>query len=234
MAADAARLAELEERLGHVFTDKSLLEQALTHVSHSGAGTKAMSYQRLEFLGDRVLGLCVADLLYARHPEAPEGQLSRALADLVRKETCAAVAESIGVGACLRMGKGERKSGLARKPAVLGDACEALLGAVYLDAGLPTVDTVVRRHWLERLPDMTTAGVDPKTALQEWAHTRGLPEPRYAEVDRTGPDHAPVFRVAALVEGLEPCEGQGRSKRIAERAAAEAMLAREGVAGGMP
>lgn len=225
-----ARLIEFQERLGHRFADISLLEQALTHVSHEGGGA-GRSYQRLEFLGDRVLGLAIADMLFAQFPQAPEGQLSRALADLVRKETCAAVAEAIGIGANLRMGKGERKSGLARKTAVLGDACEAVLGAVYVDAGFVVADGVVRRLWAERLPDMQSAGADPKTMLQEWAHTKGLAEPRYVETGRSGPDHAPVFQVTATLDGLAPSEGQGRSKRLAERAAAEAMLKREGVAG---
>lgn len=228
--ADAG-LSELQERLGHRFSNLGLLEQALTHVSHSVNGDRGASYQRLEFLGDRVLGLAIADMLFRRFPEAPEGQLSRALADLVRKETCASVGEAIGIGPNLRMGKGERKSGLARKTAVLGDACEAVLGAIYVDAGHAAADAVVRRLWADSMPDVQTAGADPKTMLQEWAHTKGLSEPRYAEIDRTGPDHAPVFRVMATVGGIAPCEGQGRSKRLAERAAAEAMLAREGVTG---
>lgn len=224
-----ADLAELETRLGHRFADRSLLEQALTHasaVSPDEARTK--SYQRLEFLGDRVLGLSVAAMLYETAPDAPEGHLSRALADLVRKETCAAIAAEIGVSAALRVGKGERRNGLAKKPAVLGDACEALLGAIYLDGGFPASDRVIRALWAGRLPDLDAGTVaDPKTALQEWAHTRGLTEPRYSEIGRTGPDHAPMFRVLASIPGLADAEGQGRSKRLAERAAAEAMLNRE-------
>ena len=227
-SADAAQAA-LEKRLGHRFASRALLQQALTHASAlSQDEARLKSYQRLEFLGDRVLGLSISTLLFEQFPEAPEGHLSRALADLVRKETCAEIAEEIGVGPALRMGKGERKTGLARKTAVLGDACEAILGAVYLDAGFAAVDAVIRSHWAARAPDLTAGSTaDPKTALQEWAHTRGLVEPRYEETARTGPDHAPVFVVSAHIPGLIPATGEGRSKRVAERAAAAAMLARE-------
>lgn len=223
------RLAALEERLGHRFANRALLEMAVTHASYlSPEDARLKSYQRLEFLGDRVLGLTIANLLFTRFPEAPEGHLSRALADLVRKETCAAIAEELGLAAALRVGKGERKNGLARKLAVLGDACEAVLAAVYLDAGYDAAAGVIERHWLRRIAGIDAGRVvDPKTALQEWAHTKALPEPVYKELGRSGPDHAPRFRVAALVQGLAPSEGEGKSKREAERAAAEAMLARE-------
>ncbi len=228
MAGDD-RLSPLEDRLGHRFANRALYEQALTHasaVSPDEARTK--SYQRLEFLGDRVLGLSVARMLYERFPDVPEGHLSRALADLVRKETCASIAAGLGVGAALTIGKGERKTGLAKKQSVLGDVCEALLGALCLDAGFEAADAVIRRHWAPLIPDIGAgAGADPKTALQEWAHTRGLTEPNYSEVGRSGPDHAPVFRVTAHLPGLAPAEGTGSSKRAAERAAAAALLARE-------
>jgi len=227
MSAD--RLAALEDRIGHRFADRRLLETAVTHASFlSPEDARLHSYQRLEFLGDRVLGLTVADMLYTRYPDAPEGQLSRALADLVRKETCAAVALDLDLGAALRVGKGERKTGLARKAAVLGDACEAVLAAIHLDAGFAAAAAVIERHWAARIPDIGAGRTaDPKTALQEWAHTKGYTEPTYKELGRTGPDHAPRFRVMAVVPGLGPAEGEGKSKREAERAAAEAMLARE-------
>lgn len=223
------RLDDLEGRLGYSFANRAFLAQALTHASFlTPDEARLQSYQRLEFLGDRVLGLTVAAMLFDRFADAPEGQLSRALAELVRKETCAAVAQDLGIGPHLRIGKGERRNGLAKKPTVLGDVCEALLGAVYLDGGFAAADRVIRTLWDGRVPDISGgAGIDPKTALQEWAHTRSLPEPRYQELDRTGPDHAPVFRVAAVIAGLAPSEGEGRSKRAAERAAAERMLARE-------
>lgn len=227
MAQDA--LAALEDRLGYRFQRRGLLEQALTHASaltQDDARTK--SYQRLEFLGDRVLGLSIAALLHARFPDAAEGQLSRALADLVRKETCADVAGELGVSAALRIGKGEKKTGLNRRVAVLGDACEAILGAIFLDGGFAAAEAVVRRHWQARVPDISGgATADPKTALQEWAHTQGLAEPHYRETGRSGPDHAPVFRVEAVLAGRPPMAGEGPSKRVAERAAAAAMLARE-------
>lgn len=224
------KLAALQQRLGYRFQDRSLLERALTHASAVAPDeARASSYQRLEFLGDRVLGLSVAALLYERFPDAAEGHLSRALADLVRKETCAAVAGDLGIGLALRVGKGERRNGLARKEAVLGDACEAILGAVLLDAGFETADRLIRQLWSSRLPEVGSAvTADPKTALQEWAHAQGLSEPRYRETGRTGPDHAPVFNVVAVIDGLANAEGAGRTKRAAERAAAEAMLAREG------
>lgn len=228
MAADN-RLADLQDKLGHRFANRALLVQALTHSSAlSGDDARVKSYQRLEFLGDRVLGLAVARLLYETFPDVPEGHLSRALADLVRKETCAAIAADLGVGPALAMGKGEKKSGLGKKQSVLGDACEALVGAICLDAGFEAADAVIRRLWGPLMPDIGAgAGADPKTALQEWAHAQGLTEPTYRETGRTGPDHAPVFVVEAMVPGLAPAEGSGKSKRVAERAAAAAMLARE-------
>jgi ribonuclease-3 len=224
------RLPALEARIGHTFADRALLEQALTHASAVAPDeARTQSYQRLEFLGDRVLGLVVAEMLFRRFPDAPEGQMSRALADLVRKETCAAVAVEIGLGAALKVGKGERRNGLAKKIPVLGDACEALLGALMLDAGFARAEEVITALWQGRIPNLDLpATADPKTALQEWAHTKGLPEPKYVEKGRSGPDHAPRFIVAATVPGLAEAVGEGRSKRAAERAAAEAMMAREG------
>ncbi len=228
--SEPKKLDDLEARLGYRFANRSLLEQALTHASFLPADdARGGSYQRLEFLGDRVLGLTIAAMLFERYPDAPEGQLSRALADLVRKETCAAVAADLGLSAHLRLGKGEQRSGLGKKIAVLGDSCEALLGAIYRDAGFAAADSVVRALWTNRVPAMTATSADPKTHLQEWAHTRSFSEPRYVEQSRVGPDHAPVFRVHAIVGSLAPAEGQGPSKRHAERAAAETMLKREGV-----
>lgn len=226
-----ATLENVQRRLGHTFSQPALLRTALTHASAVLPDeARQESYQRLEFLGDRVLGLAVARLLFERFPEAPEGQLSRALADMVRKETCADVAVELDLGAALRIGKGEKRSGLARKEAVLGDACEAVLGAIAMDAGYERAAEVVRSLWTPRLPALDAAvRTDAKTALQEWAHSCGLPEPKYRELERSGPDHAPVFRVAACVDGLAESEGSGRSKRAAERAAAETMLMREGV-----
>ncbi len=222
---------DLEARLGHVFADRSLIERALTHIS--GATSKEGrlgSYQRLEFLGDRVLGLAIASLLMETYPTADEGELSRRLAELVRAETCAEVAQAMDVGPYIRLGAGEAGSGGRRKAAILSDVCESVIGAVYLDAGYTAAAALVERFWRERLLAPRRPLRDPKTELQEWAQGRGMPAPLYREVARSGPDHNPQFLVAVTIDGVEEAEGAGRSKRAAEQAAAEAMLQREGVA----
>ena len=223
-------LDALEGRIGHAFGDPLLLTRALTHASK--ATGRGASYQRLEFLGDRVLGLAVADRLYATHPEADEGDLSRRLAALVRRETCAEVAAGWGVGAHLILGQGEVMGGGRRNQTILADVCEAILGAIYLDAGFPAARAVVEAHFQSAGPTGALGGRDAKSTLQEWAMSRALPVPAYAVVERTGPDHAPRFRIAALVEGLEPGHGEGASKRVAEQAAARAVLEREGIGQG--
>ncbi len=225
-------LGLLEARIGHSFGDRGLLELALTHISKAGA--RAGSYQRLEFLGDRVLGLAVADILYAALPGADEGELSRRLAGLVRRETCAAVAGRWEVGPHLALGQGEVAGGARRNPTILADVCEAILGAVYLDAGYARAREIVEAAF--RPAEITGAprGRDAKSALQEWAMARGLALPVYAVMERSGPDHAPLYRIAAQVEGLEPGIGEGPSKRIAEQEAARAVMAREGIAEGGP
>jgi ribonuclease-3 len=227
-------VSALQARIGHVFADTSLLERALTHVSAlpAQAQRRADSYQRLEFLGDRVLGLTVSDMLYEAFPEAEEGELSRRLADLVRKETCADVARDWGVGAVLRLGEGEAQTGGAQKSAILGDICESLLGAVFLDAGYGAAEALVRRFFSEKMRNPVRPLRDPKTALQEWAQARGLPTPVYRQVGRSGPDHAPVFSIEVSVNGFEPALAEGTSKRFAEQASAQNFLEREGVVGG--
>jgi ribonuclease III len=225
-------VAALEEQIGYVFKDRKLLERALSHRSLP-AGPKARldSYERLEFLGDRVLGLAIAGELYRRYPEENEGQLAKALATLVRVETCADVALTLRLDRCVRMGKGERKASLQNRTVVLGDVCEALLGALYLEAGFAAADALVRRLWTMKIEDCVRESADPKTMLQEWAHAKGLSEPKYSDLNRSGPQHKPVFTVLAHVEGLADSEGTGPTKRTAERAAAVAMLRREGVEG---
>ena len=227
-------VSALQARIGHVFADASLLERALTHVSAlpAQAQRRADSYQRLEFLGDRVLGLTVSDMLYEAFPEAEEGELSRRLADLVRKETCADVARGWGVGAVLRLGEGEAQTGGANKSAILGDICESLLGAVFLDAGYGAAEALVRRFFSEKMLNPVRPLRDPKTALQEWAQARGLPTPVYRQVGRCGPDHAPIFSIEVGVNGFEPALAEGSSKRFAEQASAQNFLEREGVVGG--
>jgi ribonuclease-3 len=224
------RLAE--RNLGYVFTDETLLINALTHVSSLKATSRrADSYQRLEFLGDHVLGLIVSDMLYRAFPEADEGELSKRLADLVRKETCADVASSIGLDAAVKVGGVGAGADERLRRAILGDVCEAVIGAIYLDGGHGAAADVVGRLWGPRLRRPMRALRDPKTVLQEWAQGRGLPTPVYREIDRSGPHHNPRFRVAVELPGLAPADGDGGSKRAAEKAAAKAMLEREGVTG---
>jgi ribonuclease-3 len=224
---------ELEERIGHSFAEKSLLDSALTHISALSGKSRASSYQRLEFLGDHVLGLVVSDMLYRAFPKADEGELSRRLADLVRRETCADVARSLDLGAVIKLGASEANAGGRVRLAILADVCEALIGAVFIDGGYPAAASMIERLWSERMRTPARPLRDPKTVLQEWAQARGLPTPSYREVERTGPHHDPEFRVAVALPDFKPAEGIGRSKRAAEQAAAAAMLAREGVEAGV-
>jgi ribonuclease-3 len=220
---------ELEQKTGYTFADNALLDGALTHISALSGKNRVASYQRLEFLGDHVLGLVVSELLFRGFPNADEGELSRRLADLVRKETCADVARSIDLGAAIKLGASEANAGGRQRIAILADVCEALIGAVFLDGGYQSAMAVVEQLWGERLRTPANPVRDPKTALQEWAQARGLPTPSYREIARTGPHHDPEFRVAVLLPELMPAEGLGRSKRAAEQAAAAALLSREGV-----
>lgn len=220
----------LEDRIGYRFTDPALLDSALSHISAlKGARNRVGSYQRLEFLGDHVLGLVISDMLFRAFPRADEGELSRRLADLVRKETCTEIARGIDLGAAVRLGASEANAGARTRPAILADVCEALIGAVYLDGGLVAAEALIGRLWQVRMKTKAEPLRDPKTVLQEWAQGRGLPTPAYREIARSGPDHDPQFRVAVQLPHLAPAEGSGRSKRAAEQAAAAAMMKREGV-----
>jgi ribonuclease-3 len=224
----------LEKRIGHRFSDPKLLENALTHVTAvSGSRKRAESYQRLEFLGDHVLGLVISDLLFRSFPKAEEGELSRRLADLVRREACAEAALAMDLGPHIRLGGGEVSSGGRRKMAILADVCEAVIGATFLDGGLPAAAQLIERYWHARMLEPSRPLRDSKTMLQEWAQGRGLPPPVYREKERRGPDHKPEFRVAVELPGFAATEGKGASKRDAEQAAAAAMLAREGIGAGM-
>ena len=220
----------LEERIGYHFADKDLLERAVTHISAASGGARVNSYQRLEFLGDHVLGLVVSDMLFRAFPKANEGELSRRLADLVRKETCAEVAKAIDIGPALKLGSSESSAGGRLRTTILADACEALVGAVYLDGGYAAAESFVGRFWNDRMLKPPRPLRDPKTMLQEWAQARGLPTPTYRELARTGPHHNPKFRVAVELPDRPPAEGLGSSKRAAEQAAAAAMLTSVGVA----
>jgi ribonuclease III len=223
----------VEEQIGHVFADAALLTTALTHVSAlKNPADRWGSYQRLEFLGDRVLGLVVSDMLFRAYPNADEGELSKRLADLVRRETCAQVAATMGLLDAIKLGAvGAGDASDRLRKSVLGDICEAVIGAVFLDGGYPAAQKMIERAWGERLRKPMRALRDPKTVLQEWAQGRGLPTPTYREVERSGPHHDPRFRVAVELAGLGAAEGLGGSKRAAEKAAALALLEREGVAG---
>ena len=214
-------MAGAAARLGHDFRRPELLIEALTHPSMATGGDN----QRLEFLGDRVLGLVIAEALLARDPEASEGRLAPRLNALVRKETCAEVAAALDLGAALRMGRSEMLSGGRRKTALLGDAMEAVIAAVYLDAGFAAARELILRHWGPRIAAAEAQAPDAKTALQEWAQARGLPPPAYADLDREGPDHAPVFSVEARLGDGRAARGRAASKRAAQQRAAEALLA---------
>ncbi len=225
--------AAIEARIGHQFADPSLLTAAITHVSALKSSHKrGESYQRLEFLGDHVLGLIVSDMLYRAFPNADEGELSKRLADLVRKESCAEVAKSLDLLDDIKLGAVGAGAGARLRKSVLGDICEAVIGAVFLDGGYPAAAEFVTRNWTERMQKPRRPLRDPKTVLQEWAQGKGLPTPVYREVERTGPHHDPQFRVAVDLPGLAPAEGIGGSKRAAEKVAASVMIEREGVGGG--
>lgn len=221
--------AALERAIGYHFRNPALLDNALTHVSALSGGSRTGSYQRLEFLGDHVLGLVISDLLYRAFPRADEGELSRRLADLVRRETCAEVARAIDLGAAIKLGASEASAGGRVRTAILADVCEALIGAVFIDGGYAEAAAMIERLWGERMRVPARPLRDPKTLLQEWAQARGLPTPVYREIARTGPQHSPEFRIAVALPNREQAEGLGSSKRAAEQAAAAAMLAREGV-----
>lgn len=215
-------LGPLEETLGHRFRDRELLKRALTHAS----AATALSNERLEFLGDRVLGLVVAEILHARHADESEGALTVRFHALVRAEACARVAEAAGLSAYVRLAGAGFDSSRARA-AILSDVCEAVIAALYLDGGMAAARQFVERYWADmfRDPGMGAEMRDAKTRLQEWAQGRGLPAPAYRELSRTGPAHAPHFIIEAMVEGLAPQEGRGDSKREAEQDAAAKLLA---------
>jgi len=230
---DAARL------IGHEFDRPELLVEALTHPSalakpgkgrrRGRRGAAPPNYERLEFLGDRVLGLVVADLLWRRFPDEPEGHLTRRLTQLVRREALARVAGEMGLRRHLRLSPAEAASGAARNPGILADVVEAVIAAIYLDGGLSAAFAFVERHWMLLIAEMETAPPrDPKTTLQEWAQGRGLGLPDYRLVESSGPDHARQFTVAVAVKGQDEASATGRSKRAAETGAAAALLERLG------
>lgn len=221
-AADAVLLDWAEQSLGHRFVDPSLLRRALTHNS---AAQGAASYQRLEFLGDRVLGCAIAAMLFAAHDEA-EGKLTARLHALVEGPANAEVARHLGVEARLIMEPSARLKGLAASDNVLGDVAEALVAALFLDAGWPTAQAFVLKEWGRLEAEGRQALSDPKSRLQEWALKRRLGMPSYIVIDRQGPDHAPTFTIEASVRGHPVAQASGTSKQEAEKAAALLLLER--------
>ncbi len=232
MQNDRIDYAEIEHRLGYSFSDRALLQRALTHTSAISPGKRVEhSYQRLEFLGDRVLGLSVADLLYRRFPNAKEGELARALNSVVRKETCADVARELALGEVTQMDKSEIRNGGRNKASVLADVCEAVIGAIYLDGGMQAAHQFISRTFASHLNATSKPQVDAKTKLQEWAQGRGLAPPQYEEVERTGPAHSPVFSISVYIEGFDRLVARGPSKKTAEQSVARKFLCREGILG---
>ncbi len=219
-------LADLEAWLGYQFRDQDLAALALTHLSAQAAG--GLSYQRLEFLGDRVLALVVAERLYTAFAKASEGELAIRFNKLVRKETCAEIAAQWDVGPHVVLGLGEARGGGRKKMAILSDVCESLIAAVYVDGGLEAARALILRSWGDRFTADAEPARDAKTAVQEWAQARALAAPRYEEVARSGPAHAPLFVMRVVLPGFEPETGEANSKRAAEQAAAQAFLDRWG------
>jgi len=218
---------ELERRIGYRFNDRDLLERALTHSSVGEGAREVRHNERLEFLGDRVLNLCAAERLMALYP-VREGEMSRLLASLVNYHACARIARKVGLPDAMRLSASATKVGARKSDAVIGDACEALIAALYLDGGLEAARAYFLTFWDDEFARLDEPEVkDPKTQLQEWAQGRGLPLPSYAIVSREGPDHAPEFTVEVAVEGYPPERAQGRSRQDAEKAAAQLMLLRQ-------
>lgn len=211
--------AWLEATLGHKPVDPALFERALTHASHNEG-----NYERLEFLGDRVLGVIIADWLYTLFPDEPEGALSRRLNVLVSRDTCAEVARKVGLAPYLKLGKQALSDGAFESDNILGDAVESLIGALWLDGGLPAAQAFIRKAWADRVDSHDKAPKHPKSALQEWAAANNRKAPAYEIVGRSGPHHAPTFVVKVSIKGVGEAEAEGLNKQEAETAAAEALL----------
>ncbi len=218
----SADMMAFATRIGHDFARPENLVRALTHPSIGSANRD--NNQRMEFLGDRVLGLVMAEALIAADKSAAEGVLAPRFNALVRKETCADVARAVDLGKVLRLGRSEMKSGGRRKEALLADAMEAVLAAVYLDGGFDAARAVVLRLWGDRITAVDEDARDPKTALQEWAQARGEPPPSYTEIGRDGPDHQPMFQIEVRLSSGPSAHATAGSKRQAEMAAAQALL----------
>ncbi|MBI1405116.1 MAG: ribonuclease III [Caulobacter sp.] len=218
----------LERRIGHVFADRALLERALTHSSVGDGAVKVRHNERLEFLGDRVLGLLAAERLLKLYPEAREGEMSPRLANLVNGKACARVGRRLEIGAALRMSSSANRMGVRDNDNTLGDAVEALMAAIYLDGGLAAARGFFDEGWSEEFSQLEQPRPkDSKTRLQEWAMGQRLPVPAYTVIEQTGPAHAPRFVVEVAVRGHDSERGEGGSRREAEKAAAAAMLLKQ-------
>ncbi len=227
MSAATKLAANLEVDIGYRFKDPQLLQLALTHASFDAGKVQRSVHhnERLEFLGDRVLGLAIASMLYENHPDFNEGDMAQRYNAQVRKETCAAIALSIDLGGYLKLGPSEIKSDGRNKKTVLGDACEALIGAIYVAGGSSQAYDFIAKYWADRLNEANrNVMLDAKTTLQEWAQAQGLKPPQYEVQSRTGPDHAPHFIITAEIAGRPKSEGVGASKRLAEQDAARNFL----------
>lgn len=222
-------MEELESRLGYQFKSPQQLSRALTHASATKFNKDGQQYERLEFLGDRVLGLVVSELLFETFPDAAEGELSLRLNALVNGKTCALVADQISLHEFIRTGSDLKHLTSKRMQGVRADVVEAVIAAIFLDGGLANASNVVRKLWGDRLFLADAARRDSKTALQEWAHANNCGTPTYELVNQQGPDHDPVFTVKVILQDYQGSEGKGRSKRSAEQHAARIVLEREGV-----
>ena len=224
-------LSALTAQLGHPFANKALLNDALTHPSlggvkrtHGRGPPTGQRYERLEFLGDRVLALVIAAWLFERHPNEPEGSLAKRLTALVRAETLADIAEGLALGEYLKMSAGADETGTRANRTVLADACEAMIGALYLDGGLSVAERFIRTHWAALVDQAIAPPEDAKTALQQWAQARGQGLPIYEVLSTTGLSHAPVFAVRVSLANGRAAVGEGGSKRVAEMAAAKLLM----------
>ena len=218
----------VQDKLGYRFRDPQLLELALTHASVAEGARKQADNERLEFLGDRVLGLMIAEALMEAFPEAEEGELSRRFHALVSREACADVARYLELGSAVRLAAGETKSGGRTNPTILGDTCEALMAAVYIDGGYDAVIRSFAPLWRQALHDSENASrSNPKSFLQEWAVAHGKGAPAYNLTGRRGPDHAPIFTIEVVIDGLAPQSATGRSRQEAEKTAALGLIERE-------
>lgn len=222
----AARYDEIAKRIGYEFKNRALLRHALTH---SSTKRKRDDYERLEFLGDRVLGLVIAEQLFRSRPDDREGHMSARHSGLVRGDACAEVGRSLSIADFVVMGQNEMHKKMNLNTTVIGDVIEALIGGIYLDGGLEAVKSFVLRNWKPLLAAAATQEKDSKTFLQEWALARSLPIPVYTITKREGPEHAPVFEVAVEIKDREPMQGTGKSKRLAEMDAATNFLKRENI-----